>query len=295
RYATPLAPLIEALRADLETGHRQEDRRRTEGRPGPELLRLATAEVADHVERWGGRPLVGGIGHDRRSDRGSGRQGVSATGVWVVGTVTDEQVRELLLAAVRSSPPPRPSAAAGVTAAGVTAELGWWRGLAGASLFTEQTAGTGGWTATEDAFRLYRFFDGCQDDSDAVEELRDAVLEQFPPEGGEGLFAATARKANPFWALAYALGAESALQLPGWFGDFLLDSAQVRACLPRAEAALAVTGSRRRDVVERIHAWLDGLGDDPAHDADALLDGPLRVFRHAARTGQGVAGQTRWY
>ncbi|RAG85941.1 TetR/AcrR family transcriptional regulator [Streptacidiphilus pinicola] len=52
RYATPLDPLIEALQADLETGHRLEEQRRAEGLTGPELLRLATAEVADHVERF---------------------------------------------------------------------------------------------------------------------------------------------------------------------------------------------------------------------------------------------------
>jgi AcrR family transcriptional regulator len=52
RYNTPLDPLIEALCADLEIGHRLEDRRRAEGSPGPELLRLATAEVADHVDRF---------------------------------------------------------------------------------------------------------------------------------------------------------------------------------------------------------------------------------------------------
>ncbi|GAA3777165.1 hypothetical protein GCM10022403_009910 [Streptomyces coacervatus] len=52
RYGTPLDPLIEVLYADLEAGHRMEDRRRAEGHPGPELLRLATAEVADHVERF---------------------------------------------------------------------------------------------------------------------------------------------------------------------------------------------------------------------------------------------------
>ncbi|MFB7618121.1 hypothetical protein [Kitasatospora sp. NPDC056181] len=34
RYSTPLAPRIEALYADLETGHRLEDRRRAEGAPG---------------------------------------------------------------------------------------------------------------------------------------------------------------------------------------------------------------------------------------------------------------------
>ncbi|MFF4754375.1 TetR/AcrR family transcriptional regulator [Streptomyces sp. NPDC002514] len=52
RYSTALDPLIEALDADLERGHRLEDRRRAEGRPGTELVRLAVAEVADHVERF---------------------------------------------------------------------------------------------------------------------------------------------------------------------------------------------------------------------------------------------------
>nr|WP_282190267.1 hypothetical protein [Streptomyces sp. RLB1-33] len=40
---------------------------------------------------------------------------------------------------------------------------------------------------------------------------------------------------------------------------------------------------------------MTGLGDDPDHPADELLDGPLRVLRHAARTGQGAAGHVRWY
>jgi AcrR family transcriptional regulator len=52
RYSTPLDPLIEALYADLETGHQVEDQRRAEGYRGPELLRLAVSEVADHVERF---------------------------------------------------------------------------------------------------------------------------------------------------------------------------------------------------------------------------------------------------
>ncbi len=53
RYNSPLDPLIEALDADLETGHRLEDRYRAEGHPGQTLLRLAVTEVADHVERFG--------------------------------------------------------------------------------------------------------------------------------------------------------------------------------------------------------------------------------------------------
>ncbi|WP_234544118.1 hypothetical protein [Streptomyces shenzhenensis] len=48
-------------------------------------------------------------------------------------------------------------------------------------------------------------------------------------------------------------------------------------------------------MVERIHAWMTGSGDDTDHDADELLDGPLRVLHHAISTGQGAAGQVRWY
>ena len=53
RYNTPLDPLIEVLYADLEHGHRIEDERRAQGGySASELLRLATAKVADHVERF---------------------------------------------------------------------------------------------------------------------------------------------------------------------------------------------------------------------------------------------------
>jgi AcrR family transcriptional regulator len=53
RYRSPLELLIQILYADLERGHRQEDARRAEGGYAPEqMLRLATADVADHVERF---------------------------------------------------------------------------------------------------------------------------------------------------------------------------------------------------------------------------------------------------
>lgn len=216
---------------------------------------------------------------------------MSVIGVWVIGSVTDEGVAEVLRAAVEPSPPPRPL----VGNRDVSGALAWWRDRADASMFSTSAARPGDWVAEDDAYRLNDFLDGCRDDSEQVEALRDAVMELFPPEGDEGLFAATARKASPFSALAYALGPDATLQLPGWFGDFLLDSGEVGPRLREAEEALALTGSRRRDVVERIHAWMTGLGDDPGHDAEELLDGPLRVLRHAARTGQGVAGHVRWY
>ena len=215
--------------------------------------------------------------------------GLSVTGMWVIGTVPDQKISELLQAAVQASPPaPMPAQA------DVVGELAWWRSKAPESLFSASRTAPGSWVAEEDAYRLSTFFDNCRDDSDSAEALGNAVMDQFPPEGEEGLFAAVARKASPFSALAYALGPDTALRLPGWFGDFLLRAEEVRARLPAAEEALALTGTQRRDAVERIHRWMTGLGD-PDHDAEELLDGPLRVLRHAARTGQGAAGLVRWY
>jgi AcrR family transcriptional regulator len=53
RYSTPLELLIEVLYADLERGHRQEEARRAEGEYSPaQMVRLATGDVADHVERF---------------------------------------------------------------------------------------------------------------------------------------------------------------------------------------------------------------------------------------------------
>jgi AcrR family transcriptional regulator len=53
RYSSPLELLIQVLYADLERVHRLEDTRRAEGRyPAAQMLRLATGDVADHVERF---------------------------------------------------------------------------------------------------------------------------------------------------------------------------------------------------------------------------------------------------
>ncbi|WP_089104979.1 TetR/AcrR family transcriptional regulator [Streptomyces hyaluromycini] len=53
RYSTPLDPLIQVLYDDLERAHREEDALRAQGgHSAQELLRLATAGVADHVERF---------------------------------------------------------------------------------------------------------------------------------------------------------------------------------------------------------------------------------------------------
>jgi AcrR family transcriptional regulator len=53
RYDSPLDLLTRVLYADLERSHLHEDRLRAEGGySGAELVRVATADVADHVERF---------------------------------------------------------------------------------------------------------------------------------------------------------------------------------------------------------------------------------------------------
>ncbi len=53
RYGSPLELLIQVLYADLDRGHRREDGRRAEGGyPAEQMLRLATGDVADHVDRF---------------------------------------------------------------------------------------------------------------------------------------------------------------------------------------------------------------------------------------------------
>ena len=53
RYTSPLQLLIQVLYADLDRGHQREEARRAEGwYSATQLLRLATGDVADHVDRF---------------------------------------------------------------------------------------------------------------------------------------------------------------------------------------------------------------------------------------------------
>jgi AcrR family transcriptional regulator len=52
-YGSPLELLVRVLLADLEAPHRLEEERRAEGGHSPaEMLRLTTAGVADHIDRF---------------------------------------------------------------------------------------------------------------------------------------------------------------------------------------------------------------------------------------------------
>jgi hypothetical protein len=151
---------------------------------------------------------------------------MSVTGVWVVGALTGEELMATLAEFASQPPPPGPGAS-------LTEGVEWWRGRGDEDLFA---------SGDDDARRLASFFESLQNDAPVMGRFRDAVMDCFPSEEGPGVFAAAARKASPSAALCYALGADAALLLPGLFGDFLLDSAEVRAGLPAAEEVLVLSG-----------------------------------------------------
>ncbi|MFF3838047.1 hypothetical protein [Streptomyces sp. NPDC001930] len=84
-------------------------------------------------------------------------------------------------------------------------------------------------------------------------------------------------------SLLHALGPSRAALLPGWCGTFLLTPAQVAASLPHVERAFAFTPDER--AAAEAQDWLDY-----ATGEESVLDGPLRVWRTAARTGMGLCG-----
>ncbi|MGO4423862.1 hypothetical protein AB4Z54_35550, partial [Streptomyces sp. MCAF7] len=94
---------------------------------------------------------------------------------------------------------------------------------------------------------------------------------------------------NPVAALFHGLGPERAALLPGWAGDAVFPVDEVRRRLPAAEAALAVSGAERERALARIDDW------PGEKEAEALLDGPLRVWRETAEAGLGLLASRIWH
>ncbi|MFE1289226.1 hypothetical protein [Streptomyces sp. NPDC058751] len=148
---------------------------------------------------------------------------------------------------------------------------------------------------TDEIVRFADAVDRARNDKAEVDEFQDYLLHTVPQQEGEGLFCAGVPRGDGAAALMWGLGLDTALRLPGCCGQFLLDTAQVRAVLPAAEQALVLSPPRRAHVAARIRLWLDEMADDPNRDVDELIDGPLRVLRHAAHAGAGAVGLTLWY
>ncbi|MEY9850166.1 hypothetical protein ABH940_007285 [Streptacidiphilus sp. BW17] len=211
---------------------------------------------------------------------------MSVTGFWVVGVVSDGDVvrlrREFPGADCFGRQEPGPSG-----------DLEWWSEEGALDSFFEP--GPYGPVPTEQALRVQEVLAAMGSAEERHEADKEELLQLVPQCEGVGLFCASTRKGDPVAALHYGLGPEAAFRLPGRYGDFLVDAAGVRSALPGVEATLDLTPGRRSGVRERIRDWLGGMTDGAEHDLDDLVDGPLRVLRHAARHGFGAAGMTLWY
>ncbi|MEV7188183.1 hypothetical protein [Kitasatospora sp. NPDC093102] len=99
----------------------------------------------------------------------------------------------------------------------------------------------------------------------------------------EGIFVSVNSKEYAVSSLFHAIGPARAALLPGWCGNLLLTSAQVRETLPCVERALAFTGAERSAAEAQ-----DWLYYSPREES--VLDGPLRLWRAAAENGLGLCG-----
>ncbi|MEU5383024.1 hypothetical protein [Kitasatospora cineracea] len=198
------------------------------------------------------------------------------TGAWVVVAVPDDELGRLPGLDGLFVPP-----------AEVEGERAWWE-----AVHERNRAGrvVHRLWEDEDADRLGQLINRWYEGADAAEGFRGAVTGWLDEREPERFFAAVMRKAFPFGALAYGVGPEAVLGLPGWFGEFVLSADQVWDRLPEFEAALGWSGEERERILDRVRAWLVGLGDEPGYPAEELLDGPLRVVRWAAARGWGVVG-----
>lgn len=216
---------------------------------------------------------------------------MSSTGAWVVGVIPDAEARELpdrFVHLMRPGDWDKPP--------GFSQTLAWWLNGGEHEAFFERSLGPSGSLApTSVAYRFADFIEDANGSTAATDAVQDASMALMPEVVGAGLFVATARKANPVAALYYGLGAQRSAMLPGWFGDFLLSADEVRAALPQVEGALLLSHAQRSTALSRITDWMTAMGDTPDCDAAGLINAPLRVIRHAAEAGSGVAAFSRWY
>src|SRR6478609_6236294 len=214
------------------------------------------------------------------------------TGVWVVGALPDRDAAEL---------PGRFAHLVGADGFpgwpdGFGETLAWvGRDCDGEALLRPEAR-----SLTPAGVRFADFVRGANQEHPATQAMRNASLALLADHPSATSCTVEARGTGPVAALHYALGAAAAALLPGWFGDFLLTADEVRAALPDAVRALDLDGERRDRVLDRITAWTTCASDDP-DDPDAryfaageLLDGPLRVLRHAADAGMGAFACTYW-
>lgn len=128
--------------------------------------------------------------------------------------------------------------------------------------------------------RTDEMYQGGPDDTDFY--LPDDVWQEAADT--DRMFLSIHSKEYAVASLFHAIGPRRAALLPGWCGNFLLDSAQLRQALPAVEEALTFRPEERAAAEEQD--WLDYYGDDE----ERVVDGPLRQLREAAEADLGVCG-----
>ncbi|NUQ96145.1 MAG: hypothetical protein HOY79_06130 [Streptomyces sp.] len=125
---------------------------------------------------------------------------------------------------------------------------------------------------------VQKMYDGLPpDDFSLLTDVWDLVT------GPEEIFVSVQSKEFALRSFFHAIGPRRASLLPGWCGNFLLTSAEVHETLPALERELGFTPQERAAV--EAQDWLDYRKDE-----ESVMDGPLRIWRHAAAHGRGLCG-----
>lgn len=154
----------------------------------------------------------------------------------------------------------------------------WWKSF-GHSCSREADALDSFHELTASGSHVQKMYDGLtlKDDFPLLTDIWDLVT------GPKDIFVSVHNKEFALRSFFHAIGPSRAAALPGWCGNFLLTSAEIRQALPAVEQALDFTPQER--ATAEAQDWLDYHDDE-----ESVLDGPLRMWRHAAAQGCGLCG-----
>ncbi|WEO93436.1 hypothetical protein A6P39_005040 [Streptomyces sp. FXJ1.172] len=154
----------------------------------------------------------------------------------------------------------------------------WWRPF-GQSCRREADALNSFHELTASGEHMQKMYDGLSPDDDfsLLTDVWDLVT------GAEEIFVSVQSKEFALRSFFHAIGPDRAALLPGWCGNFLLTSAEVRETLPAVERALGFTPKERAEAEDQD--WLSYHADE-----ESVLDGPLRMWRQAAADARGLCG-----
>lgn len=206
---------------------------------------------------------------------------MSVTGYWFVGTADSAIVEELRSTAPASARLPVP----------VDSDLAWWSAMDDAALAEPAERGYGSHCPADATLRFAEVIEAHRPDP----EFRDRCIDAFASANDPEIFHIGVHRGDPVAALCYGLGFSAARRLPGRFGCFLLDAAEVRSAVNELTAVLERPGPGRRDFTARCAAWLAVMADEPNLDPLMLLSGPLGVLRDADARSLGTIGVMQWY